>query len=303
MSMQARYFSVVVKNIQGFQDWCVTDAEAYRVGVPQPKETKNAYLSLKSSTDFQAQFQLAFPMWQDVEFHEKMLAPGEYYARMARPTAVLPQAVAGFPTDSLYTADIADAAGQLTSLVARMREICQVVQPDPRNMGTFGHATRELLILACTEVETHWKAVLRANGFTRSKMTTADYVKTLAAMKLSDYEIEFRPFPRLSAFRPFAGWDTSAPTSSLPFYDAYNAVKHDRQKEFQRASLELAMAAVAACLILTVAQFGQTSIIRDNRGLDEFFRVKMVPQWDYRDLYTSESPHLGWKAKELRYPF
>jgi hypothetical protein len=105
----------------------------------------------------------------------------------------------------------------------------------PTNFEAYGHEIRNLLILAATEVEAHWKGVLRANS--QRADTTADYVKLLPAMKLNEYAVKLPFYPWLDAVKPFKGWSNSKTTQSLAWYDAYNAVKHDRETEFEKGTL------------------------------------------------------------------
>jgi hypothetical protein len=55
----------------------------------------------------------------------------------------------------------------------------------------------------------------------------------------------------------------------LSWYDAYSAVKHDREREFARATVQHALTAVAAAYRLVIAQFGEFDS-RASLGLDEF---------------------------------
>src|SRR3984957_18024538 len=93
------------------------------------------------------------------------------------------------------------------------------------------------------EVESHWRGVLVANGVkghgvNEDRFTTNQYVNLNAAMRLDEYAVEFPSYPWLPSVRPFAGWGSSGkPTQDLAWYDAYNAVKHNRESEFARATL------------------------------------------------------------------
>ena len=71
----------------------------------------------------------------------------------------------------------------------------------------------------------------------------------------------------MGEFTPFAQWSDVAPTKSLAWYDAYNAVKHHREAEFSKATLEVLLDAVAALHIMQVAQWGPEvfSLLHENR--------------------------------------
>jgi hypothetical protein len=151
-------------------------------------------------------------------------------------------------------------------------------------LEAYGHEIRNLFIVACTEVEAQWKAILDANKYPAGKWTTNDYVKLLAPLRLADYQIDFTLYPSVPTLSPFSSWDARMPTQSLAWYDAYNATKHDREKNFSLATISNVVNAVAACAILLIAQFGK----RDNwkNEIGEFFRVIKVPTWKQEEMYT-----------------
>jgi hypothetical protein len=301
MQAEPRFFSLLVPNGSGIQFWCVNERNAYRVGAGDPRTAKNCFIQIDPAKDLAQQFAAAFPFWPGLNLHEIPLPPGGYYARMARPTTLQPDDFPRFPTHSLYINEISGTVGQLISLVEKLRGICQVVEPVPENLDAFGHAIRECLIIACTEVESHWKAVLSANGMMKDRYTTNDYIKTLLPLKLDQYEVELLKFPLCGRFSPFRGWDASAPTTTLAFYDAYNAVKHDREKEFSRATLRHSLEATCACFIMAIAQFGYSSVVQKNRDILEFFRIAQRPSWSPSEVYCNEAE--DFTPSEFKYPF
>jgi len=71
-------------------------------------------------------------------------------------------------------------------LLERMRDVFRTIQPCKANQHSFGHEIRALLLLACTEVESAWKSILRVNGYAghpgaKGFWTTKDYVRLLRA--------------------------------------------------------------------------------------------------------------------------
>ena len=121
------------------------------------------------------------------------------------------------------------------------------VEPAPSTLTAFGHKQRELLLLAATEVEAHWRWFLEHSGVTPSGQgfSTNDYVKLGQALFLQDFDVTIPRYPTISAFSPFLGWNTKRPTKSLPCYYAYNEIKHDRIGGLSRASLEMCLLAVS----------------------------------------------------------
>jgi hypothetical protein len=152
-----------------------------------------------------------------------------------------------------YTQSIV-AAG---SLLEQLDELFRSIEPAKGNLKAYGHRTRELLILACTEIETGWRAVLEENSITKKcKYTTNDYVKLKEPLRLSEWTVRLQNYPNLGHFCPYRTWQDSTPTQSLSWYDAYNACKHDREGSFERANLENLLGAMAALNVLLAAQWG-----------------------------------------------
>ncbi|MBN9990748.1 hypothetical protein JND45_15550, partial [Listeria monocytogenes] len=87
---------------------------------------------------------------------------------------------------------ITSAQNQLGSLIDDLRAICRVVQPAASTLSVYGHEIRNLLILAATEVEMHWRGILTANGST-AKFNTNEFVKLAAPLGLRDYAVHFHP--------------------------------------------------------------------------------------------------------------
>jgi hypothetical protein len=226
---------------------------------------------------------------QNWTFLELKLAPGEYYPRMARPENwALNDSPGVNPARGQNKVLIETGRGQLVALRAQLERIFRTVHPIDKNFEAYGHDIRTLLILAATEVEAHWKGILKANGV--NGVSTNDYVKLLPAMKLDEYAIRLPFYPWLAPIKPFHGWSDTAPTKSLGWYDAYNAVKHDRETLFERGTLYHAIEAVCACAVISFAQFGM-SAFHDSRQLMTFFHRALVPKWDVTEVYVV------WRAK------
>src|SRR5258706_1002683 len=125
-------------------------------------------------------------------FFELKLQPGQYYRRMARPLHQHwhRRRQLGWYPDELGDVDkIAIARGQLTTVLRQLERICQTVHPTEKTFDTFGHDIRNLLILSCAEVESHWREVLTVNGVRKDRYTTTDYARLNAAMRLDEYKV------------------------------------------------------------------------------------------------------------------
>jgi hypothetical protein len=200
---------------------------------------------------------------------------------------------------------IAGAKVQLSTLVRQLERVCETVHPEEPNLEAYGYDIRNLLTLACTEVESHWCAVLKANGVSKDRLSTRDYVALKDAMKLNEYEVSFPDYPWIKPVAPFRSWDGGRPTETLPWYDAYNAAKHDRENELKRATLRFVFGSVAACGIMIIAQFGEVfgfDLIASERPR-KFFWFRVGPVWDLADHYAEPFASGNGKWTPLNYPF
>jgi hypothetical protein len=174
-----------------------------------------------------------------------------------------------------------------SSLFDQMQDLFRYVEPSAANMQTFGNKIRELLILTCTEVEAGWRAVLEQNiAAPRDRYTTSDYIRVKEPLRLSEWEVALRDYPDVGTFAPFKDWSAPETTRTIPWYEAYNAVKHHREAHFSQASLGNLIDAVAAVHILQAAQWGPEMYNR-------FFGANSSPFWTMRhpvyglgDLYV-----------------
>jgi hypothetical protein len=147
------------------------------------------------------------------------------------------------------------------------------------NFAVFGAELRNILLLASTEFEAQARAILRANQYPEDRRwTMGDYLKLDAALGLSDDALSFPEYPWLAPIAPFRGWDEGAPTQSLPWYNAYNAGKHDREGSADQATLECALAAVCAVVAIGLAQFGIEFLRKAERWRD-MFEAHEYPSW------------------------
>jgi hypothetical protein len=178
--------------------------------------------------------------------------PGVRYRRIARPSTLGATAAVGME-DKLNDSFVA-----LRILLRKLDELFETIEPTPANARTYGHKIRDVLLLACMEVESSWTAVLRGNGYTNSigRFTTNDYVKLFQPMLLDGYELHLQSYGLFPAFVPYGSWDINNPTTSLSWYDAYNKTKHDREGNLHYATLENAIHAVGAAIVIFYAQFG-----------------------------------------------
>ncbi|MGQ0611853.1 MAG: hypothetical protein ACT4N9_12200 [Paracoccaceae bacterium] len=135
-------------------------------------------------------------------------------------------------------------------------DILEYVEADDQNANTFGYRIHELLMRTFVEVEANFKAILRENLFTCTRRWTMDdYSRVENSHRLSGYQVLLPTWRgSVGEFRPFGAWSESKP---LPWYDAYNASKHDRHESLINANLRMLVQAIGGLVVLLTAQFSE----------------------------------------------
>lgn len=279
--------------------WHFDGTSAVRVGIPNPDHLSKVTVGA-DETLHEALARL--PMYRSKAFllHQMVHPPGAYYSRMSRASGV--DDPPSIPRDPGLDDVLVATLNQMRSLVGMLDAIFQAVHPTQANMQTYGNAGRNLIILACTECEAQWRGVLRANGYVRDRSSTNDFVKLLPAMRLDEYSVRLQHYPWLPPVVPYAGWDKANPTETLSWYDSYNAVKHDREGEFHRATLQNSIASVAAAWVMVAAQFGYQGV-REFEDLHRYFYFDHLPRWRYSEAYTTAYAGFDSAKGPRNYPF
>jgi hypothetical protein len=236
-------------------------------------------------------------------FFQLDLPPGRFHPRMARPFHIEPgDETLSYPGEVADRSAIAKSRGQVAVLSRALDELCQTVHPEGQNLEVYGHDIRNLLILACTEVEAQWRGVLQANGVVLERPNTADYVRLCKPMRLTEYAVSLAAFPWLEPLAPFRVWDARGnPTKDLAWYQAYNDTKHDRDGRFDQATLRHALDAVCALVIMTVAQYGRERALGDGALLIAQYVMVEGPAWTTAECYTPPYDQPDWQAEPFKF--
>jgi len=104
-------------------------------------------------------------------------------------------------------------------------------------------------------------------------------------MRLDEYSVRLQRWPWLPTISPFQGWEATKPTKSLRWYDDYNATKHDRESNFNRATMRSAIEAVCAAWVMIAASYGVHGI-HHFEDVNRFIIQDRAPRWRYSDVYT-----------------
>lgn len=199
--------------------------------------------------------------------------PGYFYPRIARENLAFNYVSSDFQQDIRAYSNIQNS----------LDDLFNYIEPSKKNFTAFGHKIRELLILACTEVEYLLLKLLVDNGYTLKKIyNTQDYIKCKDILKLEDFEVQLNRYPNLGTFKPFSSWNCSSPTKSIPWYDAYNAVKHNRGDNIAQANIEHLFNAVAAIHIILESQYGNRIFTKWHSLTEDrsMFHTIRTPTWE-----------------------
>jgi hypothetical protein len=217
--------------------------------------------------------------------------PGIYYPRIWRgywPPSAQFGSYNAVGAREQYGYSYTQSAVATASLFDQLVEIFRYVEPSAANYQTYGHKMRELLLLTCTEIETQWRTVREENTRKenwRDRYTTVDYLRLKEPLRLGDWSVILTDYGHLGEFTPFAKWSDTAPTKTLTWYDAYNAVKHHREAAFSKATLEAVLNASAALHIMQMAQWGPEvfGLLHENRFSP--FTAAVAPVISLAEIY------------------
>ena len=145
------------------------------------------------------------------------------------------------------------------------------------------------MLLACTEVESAWRNILVANGYSDRPpeyLTTNDYVKLLEPMQLNRWRVRLLRSHEAWTLAPFEKWNKGRATGSLPWYRDYNSTKHNREMHLDCATVENVLSAMSAVFVMLVSQFGTEEVQR--LGLNDFV-IEEAPVTEPLDAYIRNS--------------
>ena len=181
------------------------------------------------------------------------------YYRIFRPSlknAALYNPVEGYECDALFLPEAEKKSMLMTAqlIIDDLERLFEYVEPNTSNENVFSHRIYELFLRTCTEVESCCKGILLANGQAANNMD--DYKKIEQATHLSAYTVRYSNWlPSQYTTQPYASWATGG---SLPWYKAYNDVKHNRSQKFYLASLKNLLDSISGLLCIIHSQIGNS---------------------------------------------
>lgn len=221
---------------------------------------------------------------------------GYKLGRIARPVQGYAGASAFDEADD-FTNVYFDRMRHVIHLFEKLLDFGRSVDLTPPNMQVHGNATRDLLIVACFEVEALFKLMI-FEDFQTTRGNISVYWRASEAAKLPEYQVTFPDVPTIGPIVPFAQWrsDRASGYTPLTWYQSYNTIKHNAIEGNAPATLANVLNALAACYVLLTALHPPTIIrqISYKRLLDTYrqsFALVSKPEWSAGQHY--------WKAPTL----
>lgn len=131
------------------------------------------------------------------------------------------------------------------------------VEPSDGNLQTHSLRSADLLIRTCIEVEANLTAILRANTYSKlsSLNMKGDYFRIEKTHFLSQYKVQFPYWDGAQRTRqPFQAWERGQ-YERVPWYHAYNKVKHDRAEQLPEATFQHLTDAWCGLMAVLTSQF------------------------------------------------
>ncbi len=306
-------FELLFSRRGGKLEWLYLDKNL-RFCIPSKKENGMFYDNIE---DFLSNLPPSFDLKLDFKYkiieRKSHFNIGEYYRNIYRPVISYKLqrfhlASEGIPFPDCYD-DISiwnyrkeylSHIRQLEFILEELRSVFKVIEPTKDNIKAYGNTLRNIIILSCTEVDSMMNAILKSNGYLvkDDKYSTNHYVKLRKPLRLDEYSLKFNEYEELGDFSPFSDWKKEKPTQSIPWYDVYNKVKHDRQTYMKLASMNNALASISAYAILIFSQYGFNNHIWKDH-MKGVFNITKSPDWLLEDFYI---PHIH-DLIPINYPF
>ena len=176
------------------------------------------------------------------------------------------------------------------------------IEPADENEKCYSFRIHELMLRTCTEIEANMKGIMLANGYSsRFFSMKNDYFKIEKTHHLSSYEVHIPHWRGGNRIRkPFMAWHRAAKYQSLPWYQAYNSVKHNRFEEFSEANFGNVIDALCGLIVMLASQFYSSEFAETNieggysfsvlsDGLESAigtpFRIKFPNNWTEGEKY------------------
>ena len=180
--------------------------------------------------------------------------------------------------DERYCSERVQLIRMYKMLQAQVIDTFQYIEPVENNKDAYSLRYHQLYWSICAEIETNFRGILKANGYTRGDEKCwnirSDFFKTNSALRLNGYELKSHYYEIqncIDASRPFSAWSSMSSYTALAWYQEHNAVKHYRSQNFNNANLKNVVTALGGLYILLFSQFGDLVDLTTNEGATVFF--------------------------------
>jgi len=141
-------------------------------------------------------------------------------------------------------------------------ELFDYIEPADSNESCYSYRIHSLLLRLCIEFEDNAKSILFENGFEKKdktgntlRLNITDYKMIESTHFLSSFEVRLPFWSGINVDRkPFLDWQNGK--STLPWYQAFNDIKHERSQKFTCANFGNLIDAYCGLLVLLTSQFG-----------------------------------------------
>lgn len=171
-------------------------------------------------------------------------------------------------------------------LEKQFSDLTRYVELSLDNFSTYSIEFVHQIQSICSEIDVMMKVMSGYNSTERKCI--ADY----AAQILPNYPdiINWEVKVRDISFKPYDGWSASAAASSLSWWEAYNDVKHGRDGNYKKASLENTLKSLMGLYLIEMIYFKK---LADTEGkpdvLPKESELFTITGWSNR--YISLSKH------------
>lgn len=267
-------------------------------GCPMGKDDLSLYANIDEFIENRKDFLSHIGLLYQYEIIETIpkLKTGEFYPNIYRPAFsfklqnrhfIHEDCPFGDVYNDLYITDkneYNDFLRQLEIIIDDLIDIFKVIAPTPSNYKSYGHSIRNIIFLACTEIDSMMKNALVKNGYCKqeNRCSIIDYRILNEALRLSEYELKFTDFEQFGSICPFEEWNNN--DWKVSWYSDYNNIKHKRFECYEEANLKNAVYAVLGFAAVIVSQYGKNNSLW-SRKLDKIIKITKEPKWKLEDFY------------------
>ena len=297
--------------VDGQLEWQMFN-DALRSGCPMGKDDLSLYTNIDDFIEYRKEFLSHVGLSYQYEIIETIpkMKTGEYFPNIYRPVFSFKLQKCHFihdgcpfgdVYDDLYITDrneYNDFLRQLEIIIDELLDVFKVIAPTPNNFNCYGHAIRNVIFLACTEIDSMMKNALVKNGYCKEDehCSIIDYRILNEALRLSEYELKLSDFDGMGKIRPFEEWINK--DCKISWYSDYNDIKHRRYECYEEANLKNAIYAVLGFAAVMVSQYGKDNNMW-NRKLDKIIKITDEPKWNLEDFYIPFTSDIAPREKKF----